>query len=54
MLAGRATLIKSTLNQLPNHIMRYIHIPAHILNKMDQYQWNFLRGTTLGKKITPC
>jgi len=30
--------------------MQYIHIPSHILHKLDQYQRNFLWGTTLEKK----
>ncbi|OIT00921.1 putative ribonuclease h protein, partial [Nicotiana attenuata] len=49
-MAGRATLIKSTLNNLPNHIMQYIHIPASIIKKMDKYQRNFLWGTTTTRK----
>lgn len=45
-LAGRTTLIKSTLSTLPNHIMQYISIPSSIIHKMEQYICNFLWGTT--------
>lgn len=41
-LAGRATLIKSTLNSIPNHLMQLIKIPNYIIQRMEQYQKNFL------------
>lgn len=51
-MAGRVTLIKSTLNNLPNYIMQYIQIPLNILSKMEQYQCNFLWEATTTKKET--
>lgn len=36
--AGRTTLICSTLNHLPNHIMQYLTIPSHILSHLTRYQ----------------
>lgn len=41
-MAGHTTLIKSTLNAIPNPVMQYIAIPQSIINKMKQYQRNFL------------
>lgn len=49
-MAGRTTLIKSTLNALLNHVMHYISIPQSIINKMEQYQRNFLWDTTATRK----
>lgn len=51
-MAEKTTLIKSTLNFLPNHIMQYFHIPTNIINKLNRYQRNFLWGTTdIRKKL---
>lgn len=49
-MVGRATLITSTLNTLPNHVMQYIHIPTTVINKMEHYQRNFLWGATIIRK----
>lgn len=52
-IARRTTLIKFTLNYLPNHTMQYIFLPAHIVQKIERYQRNFLWGNTVNrKKIT--
>lgn len=50
-MAGRTSLIKSTLNSLPNHVTQYISIPHSIIHKMEQYQCNSLWGTTQTRKI---
>lgn len=49
-MAGRTTLVKSILNSLPNHVMQYISIPRSIIHKIEQYQRNFLWGTTQTRK----
>ncbi|XP_070010645.1 uncharacterized protein [Nicotiana sylvestris] len=49
-MAGRSTLIFSTLSSIPNHVMQYIHLPVKILNHIDKIQRNFLWGTTTTKR----
>lgn len=49
-LAGRTTLAKATLNNVPNYVMSYIKLPKQITDKIDQLQRNFIWGTTSGKK----
>lgn len=49
-LAGRTTLIKSTLNSIPNHVMQLLPIPAHIIKQLEKYKRNFLWGTTPHRK----
>ncbi|KAH0730653.1 hypothetical protein KY285_001563 [Solanum tuberosum] len=44
--AGRATLIRSTLNCLPNHVMQLIKVPDHIIDKMERCERSFYWGTT--------
>lgn len=41
-LAGRCTLIKSTLSALPTHIMQTASLPVGFLNKIDSINKNFL------------
>ena len=49
-LAGRTTLIKATLNSIPNHIIQFIALPNYIINRLESFQKNFLWGTTAQKK----
>ncbi|KAK4724380.1 hypothetical protein R3W88_027159 [Solanum pinnatisectum] len=41
-----ATLIRSTLNSLPNHVMQLIKVPDYIIDKMECCERNFYWGTT--------
>lgn len=45
-IAGRTTLILSTLNSIPNHAMQYTILPTKIQKQIDQFQRNFFWGTT--------
>lgn len=50
--AERVTLVKSTLNTLPNHVMQLIALPLNIIRRLEQYERNFLwRTTTQQRKI---
>ncbi|KAK4707096.1 hypothetical protein R3W88_033345 [Solanum pinnatisectum] len=49
-IAGRAILAKACLNNIPTHIMQYIHLPKEITKKIDQIQRNFIWGTTSAKR----
>lgn len=49
--AGRALLVRTTLNALPTHLMQMIQLPNEILNKMEQFEPNFYWGSTLHRKI---
>lgn len=40
-MAGRTTLIKATLNSIPNHVMQITYLPIQILNQLERYQGNF-------------
>lgn len=45
-MVGRTTLIKVTLNRLPNYVMQLIKLPTNITNQLELYQQNFLWVTT--------
>lgn len=49
-IVGRTTLIKSTLNSLPNYVMQYIKIPSQVILRMNRYQRKFLWGIIEHKK----
>lgn len=49
-LADRATLIQSTLSNIPNHVMQYFHLPKYTLKLIDRIQRNFLWGSTFEKQ----
>lgn len=44
--AGRATLIRSTLNSLPNHVVQLMKVPDHIIDQMERCERNFYWATT--------
>lgn len=44
------TLIKATLNTIPNYIMQFISLPAHIITRLESYQKNFLWDSTSQKR----
>lgn len=50
-MAGRTTLIKATLNYLPNHLMQFAKIPRYITQLLEKYQRDFLWRTTPQKKL---
>ena len=41
---GEATLIKSTLSNLPTYFLSLFPIPASVANRIKKLQWNFLWG----------
>ncbi|OIT27665.1 putative ribonuclease h protein, partial [Nicotiana attenuata] len=49
-MAGRCTLITSTLNTLPNHLMQISLLPTKTLQEIDKIQRDFLWGTTREKR----
>lgn len=49
-MAGRTTLIKATLNVIPNHIMQIIPLPTNLISRLKSYQKNFLWGSTPQKR----
>lgn len=49
-MAGRLTLINSTLNTLPNHIKQFIQLPTRVKTLSEHYQHNFLWGTTTQRR----
>lgn len=49
-IAGRATLAKGTLSNIPSHSMQYIKLPKQINKKIYQIQRNFIWGTTDSKR----
>ncbi|OIT20739.1 putative ribonuclease h protein, partial [Nicotiana attenuata] len=49
-IAGRCTLIRSTLNTIPNHQMQLSMLPSRTLQEIDKIQRDFLWGTTTEKK----
>lgn len=49
-LAGRSTLIKSTLAAISNHVMQIYNLPQSTLKNIDTIQRNFLWGSTSRKK----
>lgn len=48
--AGRATLIRSTLNSLPNHVMYLFKLPTYVIKRMVVYQRNFFWENTPERK----
>jgi len=49
-MAGRTTLAKACLSNIPTHIMQTTKLPSNIIKKIDQLQRNFIWGTTNEKK----
>lgn len=49
-LAGRTTLIKSTLCSIPIHIMQIFKLPESILQQLDKLSRNFLWGSSDHKR----
>ncbi|OIT01438.1 putative ribonuclease h protein, partial [Nicotiana attenuata] len=49
-IAGRCTLIRSTLNTIPNHQMQLSMLPSRTLQEIDKTKRGFLWGTTTVKK----
>lgn len=48
--AGRATLIKATLNAIPSYSMQCIHLSNKVLNEIDRTVRNFFWGSSSEKK----
>lgn len=48
-IAGRTTLIKSTIAAIPNHVMKIYNLHKITLDKIDSIQRNFLRGSIENK-----
>lgn len=46
LVACRATLVQTTLNALPNHVMQYTILPKAIHNQIDKIQRDCLWGST--------
>lgn len=49
-IAGRTTLVKSTLGHMATHLMQYIKLPCYVTNHLDRVQRNFIWGTTNSTK----
>lgn len=49
-IAGRTTLAKSCLSNIPTHIKQLHKLPVSITNKIDKIQCNFIWGTTKSKR----
>lgn len=45
-IAGRTTLVKSSLSHMATHLMNYIKLPSYVTNHLDKLQRNFIWGTT--------
>ncbi|KAK4709107.1 hypothetical protein R3W88_030032 [Solanum pinnatisectum] len=45
-MAGRTTLVKSSLSHMETHVMQYIRLPCSISKAIDRIQRNFVWGTT--------
>lgn len=51
-IAGRTTLVTSTLSAIPTHLMQYTMLPTKTLNQINKIQGDFIWGiTNSGKKI---
>lgn len=49
-IADRTTLIKATLNPIPNHLMQIMSLPTNIIQRLESYEKYFLWGSTSRKK----
>lgn len=45
-MAGRTTLIRSTLNSLANHVMQFTELPKQVISTLNKFQCAFLWGST--------
>lgn len=53
-LAGRLTLIQTTLNAIPNHVMQFIKLLAEVINNLKYCGRNVLWGfTSQNQKLYP-
>jgi len=48
--ARRVVLIKSIMSTIPNYVMQGVALPAHVCDKLDKINQDFLWGSTSEKK----
>lgn len=51
-IAGRTTLVLSTLNTIPNHVMQYTILPTKIQKQINQIQRNFIWELLMREKTS--
>lgn len=49
-IVDRTTLIKATLNPIPNHFMQIMSLTTNIIQRLESYEKYFLWGSTSRKK----
>lgn len=48
--AGRSTLILSTINSIPNHVMQACKLPSYMIKRLERYDRNFFWGSVTDQR----